>query len=124
MYQQCKDNFIVPGRPSPSLPLFAAVGRLSSGESHVHTGSCDPMLIGPNAMWLFSIDYLNTMPQKPIGLFSPWEAEANTQKQSARHINDVISYCASRFRSALGVVVQETDEKGDWMQENFLLELV
>jgi hypothetical protein len=79
------------------------------------------------AMWLFFIDYLNIMPPKPIGLFSAWEAEARAQKDNARHIGDVICYCTSRLRSALRVVtarIQMKDERADWMQEVFFMELV
>jgi hypothetical protein len=78
-------------------------------------------------MWLFSIDYLNTMSVKPVGLFSALEAEATAQKKDAEHINNVICYCTSRLRSALGVVAavaQNSDDRAYWMQDAFFEELV
>jgi hypothetical protein len=82
------------------------------------------MLICRNGNMAFFIDYPNIMPLKPIGLFSAWDAEARAHKQEARHIDDVISYCTSRLRSALVFVVNGSDETAEWMQEAFFMELV
>jgi len=76
------------------------------------------------ALWLCLIDYLAFMPLKSIGLFNAWAADAKALKQHPQHVNDVLSYCSSRFRTALAVLVQEEDDRVDWMQDALFMELV
>jgi hypothetical protein len=68
------------------------------------------------------------MPPKSIGLFNAWSAEAKTDKEHHRHINNVLAYCASRFRSALPALTEHPDkrdeERTEWMQECLFMELV
>lgn len=68
------------------------------------------------------------MPLKPIGLFNSWTTEATAYKGHPEHMNHVLAYCASRFRSALPVLMQHQDDGDDdtvhWMQDAFFMELV
>ena len=62
-----------------------------------------------------------TMSVAPFGLFSPWKAPLSAYDPDPRKFQEVIFYCASRFRAA---VIAFSKEPKPWFRYNLKVELV